>query len=93
VTEENIFIEEKKNVLLERYSKLLKRDFGLGKKATLLDPEVVLMKSSPNHLEFSLSAMSYTQKGADGQYTRYQATYVYDRQSMKWRLLNKISSR
>ena len=89
--EESIFVEDKKNVLLERYSAILKKDFGLAKDATLLDPKVVLMNKTPKLLEFSLSAMAYTQKGAQGQYTRYQATYVFDREIESWRLVEKIN--
>jgi hypothetical protein len=91
--EEKIFVEDKKGVLLERYSAVLKRDFELEKDATLLDPEVVLMDSSPEFLEFSLSAMAYAQKGTPGrQYTRYQAIYLFDRKTRSWRLVDKIGN-
>ncbi|MDF1576861.1 MAG: hypothetical protein P1P81_00270 [Desulfobulbales bacterium] len=91
VVEENIFVEDKRAALLGQFAAILSRDFGLEKDATLLDPQVVLMDSTPERLEFSLSAMAYDQESAGGQYTRYQVTYLFDRKTKSWRLLDKIS--
>jgi tetratricopeptide (TPR) repeat protein len=89
--EEKIFTDTKKQFLLDRYASILKKDFGLGADAGLLDPVVVLLTATPKILKFNLTAMSYAKKGSQGKYSRYKATYSFDRERGTWRLLNKSS--
>lgn len=87
--EEKVFVDSKKEFLRNRYSSILKKDFGLGTDAGLLDPQVALLDATPELLKFSVSAMSYAKKGTQGKYTRYEAIYSFDRQRETWRMLNK----
>ncbi|MFN2367021.1 MAG: hypothetical protein ABR523_11260, partial [Desulfurivibrionaceae bacterium] len=89
--EESLFVEDKKQVLLERFAAIIKKDFALDKNATLLDPQVVLMNNTPELLEFSLSAKAYSQQGSQGKYTRYQVVYGFNRDSGKWLLIDSIA--
>ncbi len=89
--EEKIFVDSKKDFLRDRYSSILKKDFGLGADAGLLDPEIVLLGATPELLKFSVSAMSYAKKGTQGKYTRYEAIYGFDRARATWQMLNKTS--
>lgn len=91
VVEKN-FIEDKKQFLYDRSSTILKKDFGLGASTTLLDPTVVLLDATPKFLKFSLSAMLYLENGGATKYSRYEATYGYDREKRSWRLLEKLSA-
>jgi hypothetical protein len=88
--EEKIFVDTKKKFLRERYAAILKKDFGLGGEATLLDPQVILLAATPELLKFRVSAMSYTKSGAQGKYSRYEAIYAFDRQRETWGLVDKI---
>ncbi|MFO7607210.1 MAG: hypothetical protein R6W72_13030 [Desulfurivibrionaceae bacterium] len=89
--EESLFVEDKKQVLLERFAAIIKKDFALDKNATLLDPQVVLMNNTPELLEFSLSAKAYSQQGSQGKYTRYQVVYGFNRETMKWVMIDRIA--
>ena len=88
--EETIFVDGKKKFLRERYASILKKDFGLGGDATLLDPQVILLTATPELLKFRVSAMSYTKSGAQGKYSRYEAIYAFDRQRETWGLVEKM---
>lgn len=87
--EEKIYVDAKKKFLVDRYVGILKKDFGLGDDATLLDPKVILLDATPKLLKFRLSAMSYAQKGAQGKYSRYGAVYAFDRKRESWSLVEK----
>ncbi|MEN8133916.1 MAG: hypothetical protein ABFS18_00070 [Thermodesulfobacteriota bacterium] len=88
---EKIFVDSKKKFLNDRYASILKKDFSLGADTGLFDPEVVLLAVTPELLKFSLKAMSYAKKGSRSKYSRYEATYGFDRKRKTWRLLNKSS--
>lgn len=89
--EEKIFIDDKKKFLYDRYGAILKKDFGLGGSATLLDPEILLLAATPEFLKFRVSAISYTKKGSTGKYSRYEVVYVLARKTERWELVDKSS--
>ena len=89
--EERIFIDGKKDYLQTRYAGILRRVFGLGKQAAMLNPEIILLTSDKQTLKFNIEAMSYVKKGTTGKYSRYEILYAFDRSKGTWRVLSKSS--
>jgi hypothetical protein len=89
--DERDFIKSKKDYLQNKYSSILRRAFGLGRGTTLLNPEIILLANTSEVLKFSITAISYSKKGAQGKYTRYEVTYAYDRNRRTWGVLSKTS--
>jgi len=87
--DEKIFLESKKSYLLEKHRGIIKQAFGLSGEVALLDPAAALLGAQGDTLKYSLTARSYEGKGAVGVYTLYEVTYVYNRKSEQWVLLDK----
>ncbi len=89
--EERIFIDEHKKKLKAKYAGILRRAFGLGAQAAMLNPEIILLTGNKQTLKFSVSAMSYSKKGSQGKYSRYELIYALDRVNGVWGVVSKSS--
>ena len=89
--DERIFINDRKDYLKTRYASILRRAFGLSRQTAMLNSEIVMLTGDKKTLKFSVAAMSYSKKGAQGKYSKYEITYALDRSKGTWNVLSKSS--